>query len=92
MGHIDVATIDNPLYTEYYQGQGVIPPEEWDTFIACMRQPLPITFRINGTGPFAAQLRTRLEKDYLSQLQAAPMEVWHEPPTKATACVSQPHH
>ncbi len=72
----DPATINNPLFTEYYQAQGVMPAEQWDTFIACMRTPLPITFRINGTGRYATDLRTRLETDFLAQLQTTPMEVW----------------
>lgn len=86
IGRIDPAVIDNPLFTEYYQAQAVMPAEEWDAFIACMRQPLPITFRINGTGRFAAELRTKLEKDYLSHLQSTPMEV--RPPQTTTAALN----
>jgi hypothetical protein len=32
-----------------------------------LRAPLPITFRINGRGKFAADLRDRLEQDFFSQ-------------------------
>lgn len=82
-----MAAINNELYNEYYQGQGIMPPEEWDTFIACMRQPLPITFRINGTGRFAAELRTRLERDFFSNIQSTPMEVCDHTGAPHTTCV-----
>ena len=37
--------------------QGIVPEEEWDAFITQLRTPLPTTFRINGRGKFAADLR-----------------------------------
>jgi len=30
------------------QKQKLVPEEEWDSFIAALRKPLPTTFRING--------------------------------------------
>eukprot|EP00887_Chlorella_sp_A99_P007303 scaffold2.g7303.t1 len=44
---------------------------EWDAFMAALRRPLPITFRINGSGRFAAGLRQKFEEDFLSQFAAA---------------------
>lgn len=42
-----------------------------DTF----RRPLPTTFRINGTGQFAHDLRDRLQSDFMSRFSDAPLEI-----------------
>lgn len=47
--------------------QGIVPEGEWDAFMETLRKPLPTTFRINGRGRFAADLRDRLQKDFFSQ-------------------------
>ena len=54
--------------------QGIVPEGEWDAFIKQLRTPLPTTFRINGRGKFAADLRNRLEQDFFSQFKE-PVEV-----------------
>ena len=41
---------------------------------SCASPLLPTTFRINGRGKFAADLRNRLEQDFFSQFQD-PIEV-----------------
>lgn len=55
--------------------QGVCPPEEWEAFLEALRKPLPTTFRINGSGKFADDLRAKLESDFLSQFNAGPIRV-----------------
>ena len=54
--------------------QKIVPEGEWDAFMEKLRSPLPTTFRINGRGKFAADLRNRLEQDFFSQFQD-PIEV-----------------
>ena len=54
--------------------QKIVPEGEWDAFMEKLRSPLPTTFRINGRGKFAADLRNRLEQDFFSQFQE-PVEV-----------------
>ena len=54
--------------------QGIVPEGEWDAFMEKLRAPLPTTFRINGRGKFAADLRDRLEQDFFSQFKE-PIEV-----------------
>lgn len=49
--------------------QGIVPEGEWEAFMESLRMPLPITFRINGRGKFAADLRDRLEQDFFSQFE-----------------------
>lgn len=66
---------ESEAFEEYYQHQSVVPDGEWDAFMSCLRTPLPATFRINGSGKFAAQLRDKLETDFFSRLQQAPAEV-----------------
>lgn len=51
-----------------------MPEGEWDAFMGKLRTPLPTSFRINGRGKFAADLRNRLEQDFFSQFKE-PVEV-----------------
>ena len=59
--------LSNPAFEEYYTAQQIVPEGEWDLFMAALRAQLPTTFRINGSGRFAADLRDRLGRDFLSQ-------------------------
>ena len=43
--------------------------------MAHLRKPLPITFRINGSGKFAADLRDRMENDFFSQFADGPVPI-----------------
>jgi hypothetical protein len=58
--------------------------------MAALRRPLPITFRINGSGKFAHDLRARLEKDFLSSFSDGPIKVRIDPAYAwgALACAS----
>jgi multisite-specific tRNA:(cytosine-C5)-methyltransferase len=55
------APAEAPAFAAYCVDQGVVPRAELDAFLAAMRTPLPLTFRVNGTGPFAAGLVAELE-------------------------------
>lgn len=66
---------DNKAFEEYYKRQGIVPEGEWDAFMSSLRTPLPATFRINGTGRFAAHLRDKLETDFFAKLQQESIEV-----------------
>ncbi|KAK9905535.1 hypothetical protein WJX75_001721 [Coccomyxa subellipsoidea] len=71
-------THENADFEEYYKMQGIVPEGEWDAFMETLRKPLPTTFRINGRGRFAADLRDRLQQDFFSQFSEN-MEVEGEP-------------
>ena len=58
----------NADFEEYYQKQQIVPEGEWNTFLKTLRTPLPTTFRINGSGKFAADLRDRLAHNFLKTL------------------------
>nr|XP_034956918.1 RNA cytosine-C(5)-methyltransferase NSUN2-like [Zootoca vivipara] len=39
---------ENELFELYYGKQGIVPPGEWESFMAALREPLPATLRITG--------------------------------------------
>ena len=57
-------------FEDYYKAQRVCPEAEWDAFMDVLQTPLPITFRINGSGKFSAELRRRFEVDFFSKISA----------------------
>lgn len=52
-----------------------MPPGEWQAFIDTLRRPLPLTFRVNGSGRYARELRDKLEADFFSNFAAGPIYV-----------------
>ena len=64
----------SPKFEAYYRGQGIVPDEEWDTFIESMRTPLPTTFRITSGKPTARQLLDAMNKIYLPFLSNVQFE------------------
>lgn len=71
----DPHELSNPAFEEYYRTQQIAPEGEWEGFMAALRSPLPTTFRINGSGRFAADLRDRLDRGFLSQFSGEPIIV-----------------
>lgn len=67
--------LKNELFEEYYKAQQICPEEEFEDFLEALRKPLPTTFRINGSGKFADDLRAKLEKDFFSKFNAGPIRV-----------------
>ena len=53
-----------------------MPEGEWDAFMAVLRTQLPTTFRINGMGKFAQDLRDKLETDFLRTFKEGAVKVW----------------
>ena len=50
----------NETFEKYYKAQKIVPDAEWDAFLECLRTPLPTSFRINGSGKFAEDIRCLL--------------------------------
>lgn len=65
----------NADFEEYYRVQKVCPEGEWDAFMASLKSHLPMTFRINGSGRFANDLRRKLEDDFMSRFSKGPLEI-----------------
>jgi len=40
----------NQAFEEYYTKNDIVPTGEWEQFLEALRKPLPVTFRINGSG------------------------------------------
>ena len=67
--------MNNAEFEEYYRAQKLIPDEEWPAFLETLRTPLPITFRINGSGKFAFELREKFENDFFAKFQSGAIMV-----------------
>lgn len=46
---IDKNTMNNARFEAYYKTQGIVPDDQWDTFMNSLREPLPTTFRVAGS-------------------------------------------
>ncbi|KAK4366980.1 hypothetical protein RND71_014860 [Anisodus tanguticus] len=68
--HWEPFATQNLAFDEYYMEQGIVPIEEWDTFIGSLRTPLPAAFRINSSTQCYMDIRTKLENDFMKSLQA----------------------
>ncbi|KAK1287635.1 hypothetical protein QJS10_CPB19g01409 [Acorus calamus] len=60
----------NVAFEQYYKEQGIVREEEWDEFIGVLQKPLPAAFRINSSGQFYQDIRSQLENDFVSSLEA----------------------
>ena len=60
----------NPEFEEFYRAQQIVPPEEWDSFMAALRRPLPVTFRIDGAPEFVHEFLPVFKDKFLSALKA----------------------
>eukprot|EP00775_Hariotina_reticulata_P012585 gene12585-12716_t len=80
---LEAKDLKNEAFDEYYKTQDIVPAGEWEDFVDCLRRPLPITFRINGSGKFANELREKMETDFFKQFKQGPItidgEVVHPP-------------
>ena len=63
VGEGDKTNVD---FEAYYQAQGIVPAGEWGAFMAALRKPLPVTFRITGIGRFANDFRDMLQANLFS--------------------------
>lgn len=68
LGSEALRTLKNDVFTAYYQKQLALSEEEWATFEACMRTPLPVTFRFGGFGEHSQTLRSDMERVLLPSL------------------------
>lgn len=55
--------------------QDICPQGEWEQFVEVLKKPLPITFRINGSGRYANELRENLESDFFANFSKGPIVV-----------------
>eukprot|EP00271_Cylindrocystis_brebissonii_P018703 TRINITY_DN5426_c0_g2_i1.p1 TRINITY_DN5426_c0_g2~~TRINITY_DN5426_c0_g2_i1.p1 ORF type:complete len:1077 (+),score=238.17 TRINITY_DN5426_c0_g2_i1:140-3370(+) len=60
---------ENAALESYYKTQKIVGEDEWEDFLACMRTHLPTTFRINGSGKFAHEIRDQMQRDFFDLLK-----------------------
>lgn len=63
--------LENEHFETYYRGLGLVPPSEWDAFLAALRTPLGVSFRITGRpdDPTALALRDWMERKHVQRMQ-----------------------
>ncbi|WIA32878.1 hypothetical protein OEZ86_006052 [Tetradesmus obliquus] len=71
--YLEAGDMHNEAFEEYYKVQDIVPEGEWQEFLDILKKPLPITFRINGSGRFAAELVTKLQTDFFSHFSEGPV-------------------
>ena len=59
-----VPTFSYPLLTHRATPQGIVPPEEWDAFLASLRTPLPSSFRVCEATGYAPRIVARLQTEF----------------------------
>ncbi|KAM3344736.1 RNA cytosine-C(5)-methyltransferase NSUN2 isoform X2 [Capsicum galapagoense] len=59
----------NLAFEQYYKEQGIVPPEEWGTFMDCLQSELPAAFRINSSSQCYLEIQAKLENDFMKSLQ-----------------------
>ncbi|EJD43344.1 S-adenosyl-L-methionine-dependent methyltransferase [Auricularia subglabra TFB-10046 SS5] len=52
----DSGIISSARFDEYYKLQGIIPEDEWETFVKTAQSPLPTTFRLAGSRVLAHEI------------------------------------
>ncbi|PRP88254.1 hypothetical protein PROFUN_03363 [Planoprotostelium fungivorum] len=52
---------ENQVFEDYYKAQKIVPEEQWESFVAALRRPLPTTFRVTENTPFTAEIKKKLQ-------------------------------
>ena len=47
------------------QRQGIVPEDEWESFMSTLREPLPASFRVTGTRSQSQALLAIVQEDFL---------------------------
>ncbi|KAG7400064.1 hypothetical protein PHYBOEH_007132 [Phytophthora boehmeriae] len=55
---------ENENFDVYYKAQNIVPEGDWEAFKKALATPLPTTFRINSSCPFADRIREHIEQDF----------------------------
>ncbi|KAE9043249.1 tRNA (cytosine(34)-C(5))-methyltransferase [Phytophthora rubi] len=55
---------ENDQFDAYYKAQNIMADADWAAFKKALATPLPTTFRINSSCPFADRIREHIEQDF----------------------------
>ncbi|KAG7169438.1 tRNA (cytosine(34)-C(5))-methyltransferase-like [Homarus americanus] len=70
---------ENKNFETFYKAQKIVPEEEWEAFITCMKENLPAAFRLTGSKNMACALLQVMKKTFFEPLsQLVPPELTQE--------------
>ncbi|KAL7984624.1 hypothetical protein Chor_003194 [Crotalus horridus] len=67
-GYPDIVK-ENASFEHYYGQLGIVPQEEWESFLATLREPLPATLRITGYKSHAKEILRCLKEKYFKEIE-----------------------
>ncbi|XP_034267691.1 RNA cytosine C(5)-methyltransferase NSUN2 [Pantherophis guttatus] len=67
-GYPDIVK-ENASFEHYYGQLGIVPQEEWESFLATLREPLPATLRITGYKSHANEILRCLKEKYFKEME-----------------------
>ncbi|KAG8133131.1 hypothetical protein E2320_010946 [Naja naja] len=67
-GYPDIVK-ENASFEHYYGQLGIVPQEEWESFLATLREPLPATLRITGYKSHANEILRCLKEKYFKEIE-----------------------
>ncbi|KZC14150.1 PREDICTED: tRNA (cytosine(34)-C(5))-methyltransferase [Dufourea novaeangliae] len=59
---------ENKEFENYYKTQGIVPDDQWESFINTMRKNLPVAFRITGSKSEAKRLLETIKGDFFKKV------------------------
>ncbi|CAF3419529.1 unnamed protein product [Rotaria socialis] len=62
---------ENALFEKYYKTMNLVPDDEWDAFLAALKEPLPVTFRVTGFRTHAFAVMHLIRERYFQPLQSS---------------------
>ncbi|XP_031842343.2 tRNA (cytosine(34)-C(5))-methyltransferase Nsun2 [Nomia melanderi] len=65
---------ENKDFENYYKTQGIVPDDQWESFMNTMKTNLPVAFRITGSKLEAKRLLETIKGDFFKEILNASLE------------------
>ncbi|XP_066594185.1 tRNA (cytosine(34)-C(5))-methyltransferase isoform X2 [Prorops nasuta] len=65
---------ENKDFVTYYKAQGIVPEDQWNSFVTTMQKNLPVAFRITGSKSEAKALLNIIKGDFFKQILTVKQE------------------
>lgn len=62
---------ENALFERFYKSMNLVPDDEWDAFLAALKEPLPVTFRVTGFRSHAFAVMQLIRERYFQPLESS---------------------
>ncbi|XP_076374959.1 tRNA (cytosine(34)-C(5))-methyltransferase Nsun2 [Megalopta genalis] len=69
---------ENAEFENYYKTQGIVPDDQWDSFMTMMKKNLPVAFRITGSKMEAKRLLETIKGDFFKEILNTSLENYSE--------------